>query len=193
VGTVGFALLHGLRSFNAVPKRTLRVEKIASFQEAADEIWEAAAPQYSCIAVRDSETLSYLYPQDDSRYHRLIVHQDNKLVGWALVTDSQMRNHNHFGNMRVGAIVNCLARLEGEDAVIAGASYYLQSRGVDLIVSNQFHPVWAAALNRAGYMSYRSNFVLALGPALNAKIKANDPTVQHVHMNRGDGDGAYNL
>jgi hypothetical protein len=62
-----------------------------------------------------------------------------------------------------------------------------------LIVSNQFHPLWASALNRAGYLSYRSNFVLALAPALDAKIKATDPTVQRVHMNRGDGDGAYNL
>jgi len=192
-GAVAFALLNRLRSRNAVPKRDLRVESAASFREAADEIWNAAAPKYSCISVRDSETLSYLYALNDSRYHRLVVHQHNSLVGWALVTDSQMRSHNHFGDMRVGAIVNCLARPDSEAAVVASASYYLQSRGVDLIVSNQFHPDWASALSRAGYLSYRSNFALALAPALSAKIKTQDPLFQRIHMNRGDGDGAYNL
>jgi hypothetical protein len=193
LGTIAFGLIHAFRSLHAVTKRSLRIENVPSFQQPADDVWKSAAQHYSCLSFRDSETLNYLYPQKDTRYHRLIIHQDGKLAGWSVVTDSQMKNHNHFGDMRVGAIANCLAREGHEDAVIAGANYYLRDRGVDLIVSNQAHGAWVKALNRAGYLKYRSNFVLALSRLLTEKIKVHDPLLERVHMNRGDGDGAYNL
>jgi len=193
LGTLGLGLIHSVRSSRSVPAHDLSVECTVNFQESADQVWLGSGPNYSCIAFRDCGTLNQLYPERDPRYHRLTIHQQKKMAGWALVTDSQMRNHNHFGDMRVGAIVNCLAQDNGEDAVIAGATRFLRQRGVDLIVSNQLHPGWVNALRRAGYLSFRSNFVLALAPALSAKIKTIDPTLQRVHMNRGDGDGAYNL
>jgi hypothetical protein len=193
LGRLSFGVVHGVRSFSAVGKRTVRVDTVTKFDHIADQIWEAAAPNYSCVSFRDSETLNYLYPLSDTRYHRLVIHEQGKLAGCAVVTDSQMKDHNYFGNMRVGAIANCLAMEQGESAVIAGASQYLRDRGVDLIVSNQFHPAWTAGLRRAGYLNYRSNFGLALAPALSKKIQANDAALSRVHMNRGDGDGAYNL
>jgi len=42
-------------------------------------------------------------------------------------------------------------------------------------------------------LKYQSNFVFATSPALTSRIKAHDSALERVHMNRGDGDGAYNL
>lgn len=192
-GDIAFGLVNAARRLHAIPQRSLRVDPIAEFEAVTDEIWKAAAPNYSCISIRDRETLNYLYPTRDSRYHRLLVYERNHAAGWALVTLSQMRGHNHFGDMRVGAIVNCLANAGREDAVIGAASYYLRDHGVDLIVSNQLHPAWGRSFGRAGYLKYQSNFVFATSPALTSRIKAHDSALERVHMNRGDGDGAYNL
>jgi hypothetical protein len=192
-GDLAFGVVNAVRRRHAIPRRGLRVEPMAEFDAAADEIWEAVASNYSCISLRDRETLNYLYPARDSRYHRLRVYEGNHTAGWAMVTVSQMRGHNHFGDMRVGAIINCLANAGCEDGVIGAAGYYLRDHGVDLIVSNQHHPAWGRSFDRAGYLKYRSNFVFAASPALTKKIKAQDSALERVHMNRGDGDGAYNL
>lgn len=190
---VAFGIVNAVRRLHAIPRRSLRVDEVAEFGALTDEVWKAAASNYSCLSIRDRETLNYLYPARDQRYHRLHVYEGGHAAGWALVTDSQMRGHNHFGDMRVGAIINCLAYDGCEDAVIGGASYYLRERGVDLIVSNQLHPAWGRSLDRAGYLKYKSNFVFAASPALATKIKALDPALERVHINRGNGDGAYNL
>jgi hypothetical protein len=190
---VAFGIINAVRRLHAIPRRSLRIDEVAEFGTLTDEVWKAAASTYSCLSIRDRETLNYLYPTRDPRYHRLLVHEAGHAAGWALVTDSQMLGHNHFGDMRVGAIVNCLAFAGYEDAVIGAVSHYLRERGVDLIVSNQLHPAWGRSLNRAGYLKYRSNFAFAASPALATKIKACDSALERVHINRGDGDGAYNL
>lgn len=192
-GDLAFGVVNAVRRLYAIPRRSLRVDLVAQFEGATDEIWKAAAADYSCISIRDRETLNFLYPTRDSRYHRLLVYESNQAAGWVLVTDSEMHGHNHFGDMRVGAIVNCLAYAGCENAVIGAASYYLRDRGVDLIVSNQLHPAWGRSLDRAGYLKYKSNFVFAASPVLTKKVKAHDSALERIHMNRGDGDGAYNL
>jgi hypothetical protein len=93
----------------------------------------------------------------------------------------------------VGAIANCLACPGSEDTVICVASHYLRDCGVDLIVSNQLSPGWRSSLVRVGYLNYRSNFGFATSPELTRKIKQHDSAFERVHINRGDGDGAYNL
>ncbi|MGA2967263.1 MAG: hypothetical protein ABSD64_13720 [Terriglobales bacterium] len=190
---VAFGIVNAVRRLHAIPRRSLRVDEVAEFGTLTDEVWKAAGSNYSCLAIRDRETLNYLYPARDQRFHRLHVYENGHAAGWALVTDSQMRGHNHFGDMRLGAIVNCLAFPGCEDAVIGAASYYLRDRGVDLIVSNQLHPAWGRSLDRAGYLKYKSNFVFAASPELTARIKAHDSALERVHLNRGDGDGPYNL
>jgi hypothetical protein len=109
VGSQAFRIMNGTRRRHAMSRRNLRVERTADFGAAADEVWESAMAKYSCISIRDRETLNYLYPVRDPRYHRLVVYEERELRGWALVTDSRMQDHNHFGDLRVGAIAKCLA------------------------------------------------------------------------------------
>ena len=193
VADIAVAAINALKRRGAMPRRHLRIESVSEFPVSTDETWKIAAPKYSFISIRDHQTLNHLYSSRDPRFHRLLVYENGNLVGWALATDSQMRDHNHFGDMRVAAIVNCLARPGHEDAVINGATYYLRDRGVDLIVSNQLHPDWQSALHQAGYLTYSSNFVLAIAPALRDKLKMLQIPFERIHINRGDGDGPYNL
>ena len=159
----------------------------------ADELWSVCKDRYSLIALRDSNTLNRLYPSSDRRFHRLRISRQGKLLGWAVVLDTQMSGHKHFGNMRVGSIVDCLARAEDASAVVRCSNSFLEQRGVDLIVSNQASLAWGKALLDAGYLRGPSNFILALSPMLAARLQPLESSRKSIHMNRGDGDGPINL
>jgi hypothetical protein len=193
IGTLAFGILNTITGRNSISRRSLRFEVVNEFPAAVDEIWDSVKAHYSCLSIRDRETLHYLYPASDPRYRRIWVREGSEPVGWALVTVSQLDRHPYFGNMRLGALVNCLSLPYHEDLVVAAATAFLRESGVDLIVSNQLHPLWGQALKRDGFLSYRSNFVFAAPKAFAARIRSGDPGFERIHMNRGDGDGAYHL
>jgi hypothetical protein len=173
----------------------------------ADEVWERSRPAYALLAQRDAATLEQLYPPSDPRFLRV-----RAAGGWAVLLDTQMQSHKQFGDMRVGAIVDCLAPPGSAGAVIRAAASLLEQRGVDLIVSNQLHGAWRRALTESGFRTGPSNYLLALSPALAdaagggpdralrsceemrpqagvGKLKLAPP----FHINRGDGDGPIHL
>lgn len=164
-----------------------------SFGSWADEIWGRCKDRYSFVALRDGVTLNRLYPASTPKYLRLLIFSGSKAIGWAVVLDTQMSEHKHFGNMRVGSIVDCLAEPEMAGRVVRSATAFLQRRGVDLIVSNQAHPAWSRALLAAGYLAGPSNFILALSPDLAARLHPLQAARNQIHMNRGDGDGPIHL
>ena len=104
-----------------------------------------------------------------------------------------MSGHKQFGNMRVGSIVDCLAEPEDAAAVVDHSSWFLEGRGVDLIVSNQVSTAWGRAFLGAGFMQGPSNFILGLSPMLAARLEPLGLSRKNIHMNRGDGDGPINL
>jgi hypothetical protein len=65
--------------------------------------------------------------------------------------------------------------------------------GVDVSVSNQMAPAWRHALERAGYLRHKSNYILALAKPLATLLTLQDPEFQRIHLNRGDGDRAYSV
>jgi hypothetical protein len=164
-----------------------------SFGLWADEIWSKCKDKYALIAVRDSATLNTIYPSSDPRFLRLLVSRSGENVGWAVMLDTQMSGHKHFGNMRVGSIVDCLAEPLMAGLVVRRATSLLEQRGVDLIVSNQANAAWGKALLAAGYLAGPSNFILALSPMLAARFPPIEAAQEDIHMNRGDGDGPIHL
>jgi hypothetical protein len=64
------------------------------------------------IAVRDSEALNTLYPASSNRFLCYKVIGGSSVLRWAVLLDTQMRDHKHFGNLRVRSIVDCLASPE---------------------------------------------------------------------------------
>ncbi len=161
------------------------VDLAPAFAPWADEVWERARPAYGLLAQRDAATLDQLYPPSDPRFLRV-----RAAGGWAVLLDTQMRNHKQFGDMRVGAIVDCLARPEFAGAVVRATAILLEQRGVDLIVSNQLHAAWSRALLESGFRTGPSNYLLALSPAF---AQAAGDNHDQFHINRGDGDGPIHL
>ena len=165
------------------------LENIQAFSNWADELWDDCKPHYSFLAVRDSAALKLLYPEGSERFLRRRVRRNGKPVGWFVALDTAMQGHKQFGNLRVGTVADALARPEDAETVMHAAAGFLRARGVDLIVSNQMHPAWGAALRSTGFFQAPSNFLLAISPKLGEHC--GDP--RGIHINRGDGDGPIHL
>jgi hypothetical protein len=193
---LGWIAIHSLQSLRGATQRSatsVRVEEVESFSSWADEIWKRAKDDYAMIAVRDATILNTLYPESNKRFKRLKVLRQGHLIGWVVVLDTQMTEHNHFGAMRVGSVADCLAVPGEEQRVIAIATKYLQGRDVDIIVSNQLHRSWCKAFAANGYLRGPSNFIFAACPQLAEKLHPFEVNASRVHMTRGDGDGPYML
>jgi hypothetical protein len=184
-GSAGLRTLHFVRT--RTRGRNLSVEPFGAWGAWADRLWEETAPAFSLAAVRDAATMQALYPPDERRFIRLRVLRSGTLVGWVVLLDTAMRDHLQFGNMRVGTIVDCLAAPQDAAAVMQIATRELSARGVDLVISNQMHEAWSAALDASGFLAAPSNFIFAASPDLAVTALA------RVHMNRGDGDGPIHL
>ncbi len=185
--------IHAVQTLRKHPAGRADVEPAPAFEAWADEVWENAQGRYRMIAVRDSRVLNALYPSPDERFHRLRVTRNGAAVGWALVLDTAMRNDRHFGSLRVGSIADCLAAPEDADVVIKAVSAWLDRRGVDLVVSNQSHGAWRAALECSGFLTGPSNFVFAASKELAALLEPFEAAQNEIHINRGDGDGPIHL
>jgi hypothetical protein len=192
---VGWLAIHAVQRAGAMrrPGGRFHWEIVPRFGSWTDGIWEKSHGRYAMIALRHSEALKALYPETDERFLRVRVSDGTTPLGWAVVLDTPMRDHKHFGNLRVGSIVDCLALAGSEDAVIAGAAEALKRRDPDLIVSNQMHRDWGAALRRAGFFSGPSNYVFAASRALSALVEPLETKSREIHLNRGDGDGPIHL
>ena len=86
-----------------------------------------------------------------------------------------MRANIYFGNMRVGSIIDVLARPEDAHKVIYMAAQVLERRGVDLLLSNQAHAAWGTALRTAGFLAGPSNYLLLTSVPLTKLLRQIDP------------------
>ena len=200
LGVRGAGLLGGLalRALHTRPRSPRRRHGISSkiltvFDDDVDALWDRCAHHYTMIGVRRSQQLQTIYPPDEIRFIRLAVYADDEIVGWAVLLDTAMKDHRHFGDLRVGTIVDGLALPEHAPLVVAAAARLLEDRGVDLIVSNQAHAAWRQAMRAAGLLPGPSNYILACSPALAKLLEPFDTTKTRVHMTRGDGDGPIHL
>lgn len=171
----------------------IEVEEVAEFSSWADDLWETCKNEYGMSAVRDAATLSILYPKDNARFLRLKILRRGTCIGWALVLDNPLVGHKQFGNMRLGSLVDCMALPTDAKAVAIAARDYLERRGVDMIVSNQSHAAWQKAMKSAGFLRGPSNFLLAASRPLGLLLDQAGIVADHIHLNRGDGDGPKNL
>jgi hypothetical protein len=159
------------------------------FDARADDLFERHVASYALVGDRRAAALELLYPSSDARYRRLIVRRNGDAIGWALVLDTEMRDDKYFGNLRVGSIADCFGSHEEAAAIVAAADDYLTESGVDLVVSNQLHPVWCRGLEAAGYRQGPSNFFFYYSEALAERLAAQPDWKLGLHVNRGDGEG----
>lgn len=192
LGSVGMKIITGIQRARQNGMES-QLESVEQFEDWADDLWNAAKAKYSLAAVRDQKVLNALYPRQNPTYLKLRVSRGTRVVGWAVVLDTQMAQHKYFGDMRLGSIADCFADPVDAPAVVYAASRFLLHRGVDMIVSNQSHDAWGQALRRSGFFAGPSNFLFAASQALAKTIEPLKATISHAHINRGDGDGPVSL
>ncbi len=143
--------------------------------------------------MRNAETGHILYPKQAPRFIRLKVSEWNRPLGYAVLMNTPLVDHNYFGNMRLGSIVSCFGHVADAATVVFAAKAYLESQGADLIVSNHCHAAWCRGFHQAGFLRGPSNFIFAASGALTDMLRRAGVENDDLHFNRGDGDGPINL
>lgn len=191
LGWLGLKALHfvlGLRSDSA---RGVEVEVVDAFGPWADAVWERCHGAYSAVGFRDAATLNDLNPPD-GRWPggiRLRVKRKGEDVGWAIVTDNQLEDDPRFGDLRVGCVADCLAAPENAPVVVGAATRFLESKGVDMIGSNQSHPDWIAGFANAGFVILDKRRFFAVSPEFQKVLAPFEETARGLHMTNMDGHG----
>jgi hypothetical protein len=189
-GAIAINLLQRIHSKRK--DRSVTVESVSSFGEWADVLWREYHSHYKLVGTRDAANLKVLYPPDKN-FLVIKVSRGAEVLGWAVMLDTQMQNNKYFGNLRVGSIADCMASPDNAQAVIQAASQFLQERGVDLMVCNQSHAAWSAALKSNGFLQGPSNFIFAASKALGELLAPFERNKDQIYFMRGDGDGPVNL
>jgi len=178
---------HLLKQFRAPQSAVCQVEVVDEFGAWADALWQQSQRVYAMSAVRDSATLRTLYPTTDRHFTRLRISRNGKEIGWAVV--GERRKDAKYGSLRVGSILDCWAHPENASPVIRAATRALERAGVDLIVSNQSHQGWCAAMETMGFLKAQSNFIFAASKQLAQLLQPFEETKSLIHFTRADGDG----
>ena len=190
-GWLGFKLAGLATGARCAREPPPHVEQVDRFDGWTDTLWATHAVRYSFVGGRDAAALNATYPPANREYARLRMSRGGADIGWAVVHDCRFAQSEHFGNLRVGTIVDCFAAPEHAGAVIRASTDVLGRRGVDLVISNQSHEAWRRALRRTGFLRGPSSWLFAPAPALAALVAERDPARRRVHLNRGDGDGPW--
>ena len=193
LGWLGVRLVQNIctRHFNR--RSSIRAEAVEQFSDWASVLWEKHKDDYGMTAIRDLDTLRILYPDCKNKFLLIKVVEQDAVIGWAVLLNTQLSKHKQFGNARLGSLVDCFSAPQDAGKVVGCATRALEERGADLIVTNQSHAAWCAAMKPAGYLRGPSNFLFATSPSLTAMLAQQGVGAGDLHMNRGDGDGPVNL
>jgi hypothetical protein len=193
LGTLAAGALHLRARLGARRVPDLHADRVPAWGAWADDVWIASRTECSLAAVRDVEGLDALYPPEEARNICVRITDGSCVAGWAVLYDARMRRHPHFGDLRVGTVLDCGARPGSEAAVAWAATRRLVKDGVDLVITNHAHARWIAAFRSAGFLGAASNYVLATSPALSEAIRSQPDGADRIHATRGDADGRVHL
>ena len=141
--------------------------------------------------MRNCKYLKTLY--SDKKFIKLKFAKNNKIVGWSISLCNKLNNHDYFGNMKLGSIVDCLCLKSYETNIVRQTLEILKSRSADLVVSNQSHIFWKNAFKKNSFINGPSNYIFASSKLLSDRLMKDKKLENYVHLTRGDGDGPINL
>lgn len=194
LGTLGILGLHAALRLRSPRPWSARGELVPRFEGWADELWQRARADYTALAYRDASMMNLLVPEQGwPPCLRLKVSRGERVVGWALLLDTQMQGDSRFGDLRVGSIVDVFAALADAPYVVAAATRELARRGPDLVISNQAHPAWARAFAANGYLVLPRRRLFVASPKLREALEPFAETSQGLHLTNMDGHGPMGL
>lgn len=190
LGALGVRVGQGLIGLSLQARPRWLVTEEAEFGAWADEVWEAARGAYGFAAVRDRAALQAVMPAGQWPDAILIkVETDDGLAGWAALRDRRLSGDPLFGDLRVGSVIDMLAKPGCERVVAAAAAQSLRGRGVELIGTVVSHNAWIAAFRREGFIVLPRRRNLSFSPEL-ARTAGDFKTVaRRAHLTLIDGDG----
>lgn len=192
-GKTGITVLQAKSYAASVSARMLSAEPVNIWDSWADELWDRARSQFSFAVRRDRKTLTDLYQLGRDRSQCVLVRKSGEPVGWIAFQISEMRDDKYFGNMRVGTILDSVSVQDSARGCLALSMQELKRQGADLVVANEPHSRWIEAFRGAGFLTARSNYILATSKALTEAISRQANGWERIHLSRGDGDGRYHL
>lgn len=188
LGAVGLAVLQRRRS---AVNGSIRREN--SWGDWADEIWQRCRNHCSFAVQRDRRTLESLYPASDPRTKILLIERGATPVGWSVCFNAALANHRHFGNLRLGSVLDCVADADAMASTAVLTDREMASQGADLVVVNHSHVAWVKAFRSAGFLAGPSNYLLAMSKRLTELVRSEQKGEERMHVTRGDGDGRIHL
>jgi len=192
IGWLGLTLFQGVLAARSRRSPGLEAEVVERFGDWADELWQRSMGCYRLIALRDQATLNAVMPPGGwPPAIRLRVKREGGDIGWAAVMDNQLHDDARFGDLRVGTVIDCLALPEDADDVIAAATRFLATRGVDVLCSNQSHPRWIEAFARSGYVILRNRRYFVASPQLQQAMEPMEEARRGMHLTNLDGHGPH--
>jgi len=176
------------------------VEK--AFDDWADRIFEDCLPDYGVAMRSDATTLNILYPPDKPGLTRLRARRKSAKhgagqdagqdVGWILVASKRMKNNHHFGDLKVGTLVDGFGRAADAPALVASGIDHLADTGADIIVANFSHEAWVKACRRSGMLAGPDSYYHFVSPGGSPLFEDTCPP-REIHMARGHSDGMWSL
>jgi hypothetical protein len=113
-------------------------------------------------------------------------------LGWLLLLNSQMSNHQYFGNLKVGTIVTGFGNPAVTTTLIHAGLTHLAERGADLVVANWSHDAWLHASRKNGFLPGPSNFFFFVSPR-GTPLLDSTCSLGEIHLTRGDCDAPSSL
>lgn len=190
LGTLGAWVGQGLIGLSMEARPCWHATEEAEFGVWADEVWAAACGAYSFIAVRDRDALQTVMPAGQWPDAILIkVETDDGLAGWAALRDRRLSGDTLFGDLRVGSVIDMLAKPGRERVVAAAAAQSLRDRGVELIGTVVSHDAWIEAFRREGFLVLPRRRNLSFSPELARTAGDFEAVARHAYFTLIDGDG----
>ena len=137
----------GLHPRRVPLSESVQAEVVEDFGPWADDVWEAAKRITAFAPCATPPRCGKCIPRRSRNCVRLKISAQGRPIGWSVLMNTALSGHAHFGNMRLGSIVDCFAAPRDAAHVLDRSREYLVRQGVDLIVSNQSHRVWRAGLS----------------------------------------------
>ncbi len=165
-----------------------------AFDDWADRIFEDYLPDYGVAMRSDATTLNILHPPDKPGLTRLRARRKGakRDAGWILVASKQMKNNHHFGDLKVGTLVDGFGRVADAPALVAAGVDHLVETGVDIIVANFSHAAWVEACRHSGMFAGPDNYYHFVSPGGSPLFEDACP-LGEIHMARGHSAGMSGL
>ena len=192
-GSIGFPLMQaGTMLIHGGGRSTANAVAVDTFGEWADTVWSNCRSEYRCLAIRDSSMMNTLIPESGLQNAiRLRIYRGETTLGWAVVHHAAPSTDPRFGELSVGLISDCFGALSDGPSIIDAATRYLEEMNVDLIYSNQSHPIWVRAFKSNGYLALPNRRLFACAPALTALLEKVPAWQDGLHMTNMDGHGPH--